>query len=1170
MRETVILEDGYIVYLDEISETETFDTENTDVLFSIKTGRVRRFKGNQGITNNDYYKAIYSSATGKFNGYFPEVEFWEKERPKENNNEISGVGERDFRYFNLVDWGPNIINHFQTIEQNTKVLLIVKDMDWEFNDDGDLTNLEIKIKIKKFNFKNSASQYPTPENFKVNGNRVLFNGKPLEFYDVDSSFDGFEETEIVSNLQSEFFDYVFEARNKEFLNPDGTTSFNYYYDVTLITDIVHLFQQLLFDDSEHLTYLNNNDLFTPFQHHFDLVKASLSATNPIITEQEYYSTFTREYFSLLRLRLIEYKEWVDSVAFKPDFLFTNIFSLPSKIDFVVRIVSLFSHLELSKLSYQTKIQLLEDMIKNNYWLKGNWNPFFSGLNLTEEEVVVKIIQSISSEDDNGNLNHSEINDFLDMLSKPPSFITDTKKSYYQILYDKVNDNTFFGDDGKGNKGQFVKSIYLLWLNSKYNPNNTDLPSATLVPHSYTAYNASWEFEDETLVGPPTFDETASPELINYESEKVLLWYNDNFNFPFKGDKIVAMHEEYKDFDELLLDSFWSLVIPFKPISATKYVPFGFYDIFTPISIARTGNLETIIGIPVAENVDTPCALSAEDENKNQIPIFYLKYVDDLGDYSDFKETVGVVVDVALTFIGGIGIYKNLATGGGRVLRRFLAGEVLEAAAVNTLRKIAFQSWELILGAASLAYSISTGGCTIYSNSPCAPPAQGTPEYDEFKRCQEINKWLLILEVVTLSGDLLAKRLFKKSTRQLNQNIPDNLPNTPENQDLIALKNKLNQIDDVAADLADFLADLDPAIANKLDDLGLDVDGKIAFMDDFLGSSNSTLSKLAQNDAVAVERWKALRDLDVIDRKNINILTNDSLYDGFILFCSKSNINDFLRSLNSADRIKFIQKYNRSPFNFTDQILNKINNSPPRMNLMVSHMNNPRAIHVDKFKDADIKKIIESDLIDIHVDLLDIKMSMALRKANDRYLRNIINTIMDQTGLNNIYKGNIGEFDALASNIKNKLKKVNKYITRTEIFDNDGNLLNTVDEYFVSGDITTVNSKFANNVPNWLTNPPDQDLFDIFTLKAIDRTHPNNIARNNDTELKYIFSFLEQHWNSGSRFKIKAASTLYTCTSCQGYLVYLQKLAEKYNKSIVFEVISDPRATTISKTKKLIN
>ncbi|MFK8008662.1 MAG: hypothetical protein AB8H03_20050 [Saprospiraceae bacterium] len=1170
MREAIILEDGYIVYLDEISETETFDAEDTDVLFSIKTGRVRRFKGNQGLTNNDYFKALYSVATGKFNGYFPEVEFWEKETPKKNNNEISGISERDFRYFNLVDWGPNIINNLQTIEQDTKVLSIIKEMDWQSDNDGNLTNVELKIKIKKFNFKNLASQYPTPENFKVNGNRVLYNGKALSFDDIDASFDGFDEVEIISPLDSNFLDYSISTQVKEFINPDGTTSFNYYYDVTLITDIVHLFQQLLFDDNELLTYLNTNNLYIPFQRHFDLVRASFFATDPIITEQEYYSTFTREYFSLMRLRLIEFKEWVDAIAFKPNFLFTNILSLPKKIDFVVRIVSLFSHLELSKLSYLTKTQLLEDMIKNNYWLKGNWNPFFSGLNLTEEEVVVKIVQSISSEDDNGNLNHNEINDFLDMLSKPPSFISDTKKSYYQILYDKIDDNTFFGDDGKGNKGQFVKSIYLLWLNSKYNPNNTDLPSATLVSHSYTPHNASWQFEDETFVGPATFDETASPELINYESEKVLLWYDDNFNFPFKGDKIVAMHEEYKDFDEFLLDSFWSLVIPFKPNSTTKYVPFGFYDIFTPISIARTGNLETIIGIPVAENVDTPCALSAEDENKNQIPIFYLKYVDDLGDYSDFKEAVGVVVDVALTFVGGIGIYKNLASGGGRVLRRFLAGEVLEAAAVNTLRKIAFQSWELILGAASLAYSISTGGCTIYSNSPCAPPAQGTPEYDEFKRCQEINKWLLILEVVTLSGDLLAKRLFKKSTRQLNQNIPDNLPNTPENQDLIALKNKLNQIDNVADDLVEFLADLDPAIANKLDDLGLDVDGKIAFMDDFLGSSNSTLSKLAQNDAVAVERWKALRDLDVIDRKNINILTNDSLYDGFILFCSKSNINDFLRSLNSADRIKFIQKYNRSPFNFTAQILDKINNSPSRRNLMVSHMNNPRTTHVDKFKDADIKRILESDLIDIHVDLLDVKMSMALRKANDRYLRNITNTIMDQTIFTSIFNGTIGNFNLLSIASKRRLKKLNKYITETKVYDADGNLINTIEESFVSASNTKFNYYFDGPTPNWITNPPDQDLFDIFTLKALDRTHPNSIARNNDTELKFIFNFLEQHWSTGSKFSIKASSTLYTCTSCQGYLVYLQKLAEKYNKSIVFEVISDPRAITMGDAKKLIN
>lgn len=94
------------------------------------------------------------------------------------------------------------------------------------------------------------------------------------------------------------------------------------------------------------------------------------------------------------------------------------------------------------------------------------------------------------------------------------------------------------------------------------------------------------------------------------------------------------------------------------------------------------------------------------------------------------------------------------------------------------------------------------------------------------------------------------------------------------------------------------------------------------------------------------------------------------------------------------------------------------------------------------------------------------------------------------------------------------------------------------------------------------------LLDVFSKKAFDLSHPNSFLRNNDTELKYIFNFLENHWNSGNRFVITANSTLYTCTSCQGYLGYLQLLAEKHGKIITFKVKAYPEASTINEVKKI--
>lgn len=68
-------------------------------------------------------------------------------------------------------------------------------------------------------------------------------------------------------------------------------------------------------------------------------------------------------------------------------------------------------------------------------------------------------------------------------------------------------------------------------------------------------------------------------------------------------------------------------------------------------------------------------------------------------------------------------------------------------------------------------------------------------------------------------------------------------------------------------------------------------------------------------------------------------------------------------------------------------------------------------------------------------------------------------------------------------------------------------------------------------------------------------------------MKYIFNFLENHWNSGNKFEITARSALFTCGRCQGYLVYLERLAEKHGKSITFKVLANPNAITMSTLKK---
>ena len=83
--------------------------------------------------------------------------------------------------------------------------------------------------------------------------------------------------------------------------------------------------------------------------------------------------------------------------------------------------------------------------------------------------------------------------------------------------------------------------------------------------------------------------------------------------------------------------------------------------------------------------------------------------------------------------------------------------------------------------------------------------------------------------------------------------------------------------------------------------------------------------------------------------------------------------------------------------------------------------------------------------------------------------------------------------------------------------------------------------------------PIYTKYKAFNLKAIDRIPKN---RRNDTELKFIFDFIENHWDDGNKFRIKLESTYYACESCQGYLVYLKKLAKKNGKVLDIEVTAE--------------
>ena len=84
-------------------------------------------------------------------------------------------------------------------------------------------------------------------------------------------------------------------------------------------------------------------------------------------------------------------------------------------------------------------------------------------------------------------------------------------------------------------------------------------------------------------------------------------------------------------------------------------------------------------------------------------------------------------------------------------------------------------------------------------------------------------------------------------------------------------------------------------------------------------------------------------------------------------------------------------------------------------------------------------------------------------------------------------------------------------------------------------------------------------FKDFALKSFD---DGGVTRFNDTELKYVFHFLETHWSQGNSFKIRIESVLYNCTSCQRYMQALKNYGAKNGKIIDIEFSAHPEAERI--------
>ncbi|WP_338840974.1 EndoU domain-containing protein [Flavobacterium ginsenosidimutans] len=794
MKDLVVLANGDIVYLSSISEDEIFDPLNNDLLF-FNNGRVRRFKKN-GIA----YMAIFDENTNKFDSYRSEINFWNHNKPNKSRTDTTTTYEALGHRFLIWDVLPG------NAKKGDNVILAHK----KITVNGD--KLETNILYRSIPYEKA---HPLRAQISLNSNHPNFS---------EYKISEIATQEVIERLVP-YYNFII---NKQFLAVNNQLRDLTGYEHDILIDIIQVFDWI-FTQNGFLNHLSTLKLIEPFNQVINL--STRYNQDYGVIDPKYHLLYNDEYFARLRLGLIEFKYWL--IQYSDDYTKIN------ANDLVVYIVNLFDPVELSYLSYETKINLLDKILRDNFWIIGNWG--FNKLN--DEEAILKIIKCIAKELPLENLNYSEIDKFMDLLNK--IFDYNKKLTLYEVLYDRINDTTFFNDDGRGNKGRLVKAIYNLWTESKFNPQHskTEIAQNALNYFNYTSYNCRWQFDsDDPSIIFPILDEDAAPMLINYESEKILLWYKDNFNFSFYDNKILAQ-EKIKDYG---------------------YQPFGVYNIFQPIALKITNADDTIIRMP-AKGITEGASIT--DFIDNCFPVFYLQYLDDLGDKSDTKETISTIVDVVLTFSGVGNIAKLRHIKDLSLLRKFLiAGELsaIESVALARAWSGLTSGFQAIMGVASFVHRYTTASCTIYYDNEQNPPNINDPQYQKYQLCRSIEMWLFALEILSLSGDLLARRAFKRATKRLQQSIP------PDNEynELRTAVNSLDEIDSMFLEWLNSIHISHPNVYNKLITF-TDQEKKFAFMFDFQGRP-SALDELEAAPHLIEEAWLEIAHL-ITHRNNVKFL-----------------------------------------------------------------------------------------------------------------------------------------------------------------------------------------------------------------------------------------------------------------------------------------------------------
>lgn len=319
------------------------------------------------------------------------------------------------------------------------------------------------------------------------------------------------------------------------------------------------------------------------------------------------------------------------------------------------------------------------------------------------------------------------------------------------------------------------ALYLIWASSKYNPyQNGSFNLTNFNRFKYNKKQGSNPNDGNVLVEiisleNDLLDYSACPISLDYQSSKIAGIYFDDFSFysnrgfPGGNDfnnftydlRLYNNAGSVKSLGNLEqnnsdLPDYWVLVVDENYRDSGDYGLVGTYHLYQPVSLIDS-NLDAIMKIPVIGGNDTVQVGNHPEKINSLIPIFFLAYIDEEGDESDFFTSVGYAVDIASIFAGGYGALTKL-----KYLRSLsgftdsiIAGSEFGTDVIVSLY-VSLTAEAINLTSGTLSFLIKLTG-DLYANESW------------FKTLKNTLIWI---EIFSACGSVLSERMLRISTKGL--------------------------------------------------------------------------------------------------------------------------------------------------------------------------------------------------------------------------------------------------------------------------------------------------------------------------------------------------------------------------------------------------------------------